>query len=123
MGQNIRTVAADSSHDTTRCHEALLARDAVPIITIRKNGRSWKEDCPAAIARNETMRATRPSGSDGQNARPATPTAEIHIRIVLMIRFNALVTAKFVRVGWSQLGKGQSYLKHSFCNSAGPTAE
>ena len=29
------------------------------IIPIRKNGRPWKEDCPAARARNETLRATR----------------------------------------------------------------
>ena len=32
------------------------------IIPIRKNGRPWKEDCPAAIARNETLRATRDYG-------------------------------------------------------------
>ena len=36
-----------------------LAMDtATAIIPIRKNGRPWKEDCPAAIVRNETLRAT-----------------------------------------------------------------
>ena len=45
--------------DTRRCHTTLIARDAVPIIPIRKNGRPWKEDCPVAKVRNETLRATR----------------------------------------------------------------
>ena len=38
---------------------AILDRHATPIIPVRKNGRPWQEDCPAAIARNETLRATR----------------------------------------------------------------
>ncbi|GGO61518.1 hypothetical protein SAMN05444398_11611 [Roseovarius pacificus] len=33
--------------------------DGTPIILIRTNGRFWKENCPAARARNETLRATR----------------------------------------------------------------
>ena len=37
-------------------------RHATAIIPIRKNGRPWKEDCPAAIACNETLRATRHYG-------------------------------------------------------------
>ena len=59
VDENISTVTADGAYDTRRCHAAILARGAVPIIPIRKNGLSWKEDCPAAIARNETLRATR----------------------------------------------------------------
>jgi hypothetical protein len=39
-----------------------IARRATPIIPICKNGRLWKEDCPAATARNETLRATRNYG-------------------------------------------------------------
>ncbi len=39
-----------------------IERDAVPVIRIRRNGRAWKEDCPAARARNETLRATRHDG-------------------------------------------------------------
>jgi hypothetical protein len=39
-----------------------IDRQATPIIPIRKNGRPWKEDCQAAIARNETLRATRHYG-------------------------------------------------------------
>ena len=121
VDENISTVTADGAYDTRRCHTAILARGAVPIIPIRKNGLSWKEDCPAAIARNETLRATRRYGRafwkrwTGYHAgsrieakmrclksfgeRIATrQTAEIHIRITLMNRFNALGTAEIVRV-------------------------
>jgi hypothetical protein len=59
VGENISAVTADGAYDTRPCHTAILVRDAVPIIPIRKNGRSWREDCPAAIARNETLRSTR----------------------------------------------------------------
>ena len=41
---------------------AITERQATPIIPIRKNGRAWKEDCPAAKARNETLRATKHYG-------------------------------------------------------------
>ena len=40
----------------------VIDRQATPIIPIRKNGRPWKEDCPAAIARNQALRATRHYG-------------------------------------------------------------
>ena len=85
----------------------------------------WKEDCPAARARNETLRATRHYGRafwkrwTGYHARsraeakmrglksfgeriaardPDRQTAEIHIRVALINRFNALGTAEIVRV-------------------------
>lgn len=61
-GEDIGTVTADGAFDTRRCHSAIIDRQAIPIIPIRKNGRPWKEDCPAAIARNETLRATRHYG-------------------------------------------------------------
>ncbi|MDN5567368.1 MAG: IS5 family transposase [Paracoccus sp. (in: a-proteobacteria)] len=121
----IGTVTADGACDTRRCHKAIIERDAVPIIPIRKNGRLWKEDCPAAHARNDTLRATRYYGRafwkrwTGYHVRsriearmrclksfgeriaardPERQTAEIHIRIALMNRFNALDTAEIVRV-------------------------
>ena len=37
-------------------------RGATAIIPIRRNGRPWKEDCPAARARNEILRASRHFG-------------------------------------------------------------
>jgi hypothetical protein len=61
-GEEIGIVTADGANDTRRCHTAITDRQATAIIPIRKNGRPWKEDCPAAIARNETLRATRHCG-------------------------------------------------------------
>lgn len=40
----------------------IINRQATAIIPISKNGRPWKEDCPAAIARSETLRTTRHYG-------------------------------------------------------------
>ena len=111
--------------DTRRCHTPTIARPATAIIPIRRNGRPWKGDCPAARARNETLRATRHYGRafwkrwTGYHARsriearmrclkafgeritardPDLQTAEIHIRVALMNRFNTLGTAEIVRV-------------------------
>lgn len=125
-GEEIGTVTADGAYDTHHCHTAIIDRRATAIIPIRKNGRLWKEDCPAAVARNETLRATRHYGRafwkrwTGYHARsrieakmrclkafgeriaardPDRQTAEIQIRIALMIRFSALGTAEIVHVG------------------------
>ena len=124
--EEIATVTADGAYDTRRCQSAIIARGATPIIPIRKNGRPWKEDCTAARARNETLRATRHYGRafwkrwTGYHARsraeakmrclkafgeriaardPDRQIAEIHIRVALMNHFNALGTAEIVRVG------------------------
>lgn len=69
-GEEIGTVTADGAYDTRRCHTAIIDRQATAIIPIRKNGRAWKKDCPAAVARNNTLGVTRHygrggSGSDG----------------------------------------------------------
>ena len=91
-----------------------IDRQATAIIPIRRNGRPWKEDCPAARARNETLRATRYYGRafrtrwTGYRARsrigarmrclkafgervaardPDRQTAETRIRVALMNRF------------------------------------
>ncbi|PTW36427.1 transposase, partial [Rhodovulum kholense] len=124
-GEDIGPVTADGACDTRRCHSAVIARGGTAIIPIRRNGRAWKEDCPAAKARNETLRATRYYGRafwkrwTGYHARsrgeakmrclkafgeriaardPDRQTAEIHIRVALINRFNALGTAEVVRV-------------------------
>ena len=123
--EQIDTVTAAVADDTRRCHTTLIARDAVPIIPIRKNGRPWKEDCPAAKLRNETLRATRHYGRTfwkrwtryharsrieakmrclkafGERIMARDPdrqTAEVQIRIALMNRFNALGAAEIVRM-------------------------
>jgi hypothetical protein len=124
-GEEIGTVTADGAYDTRRCHTAIIDRQATAIIPIRKNGRLWKQDCPAAIARNETLRATRHYGRafwkrwTGYHVRsrieakmwclkafgeriaardPDRQTAEIQIRIALMNRFSAIGTAEIVRM-------------------------
>jgi hypothetical protein len=124
-GEEIGTVTADGAYDTRRCHNAIIDRQAIAIIPIRKNGRPWKEDCPAATARNETLRATPHYGRafwrrwTGYHVRsrieakmrclkafgeriaardPDRQTTEIQIRIALMNRFSALGTAEIVRV-------------------------
>ncbi len=58
----IGTVTGDGAYDTRRCHTAIFERGGTAVIPIRKNGRLWKEDCPAAIARNEILRATQRFG-------------------------------------------------------------
>ncbi len=122
--EGIGTVTADGAYDTRRCHSAVIARGGTEIIPIRRNGRAWKEDCPAARARNETLRATRCCGrafwkrwtryharsrveakmrclvAFGERIAARDPnrrSAEIHIRVALVDRFNALGTAEVVR--------------------------
>ena len=122
----IDTRRCHSAIDTRRCHSAIVERGGTAVIPIRRNGRAWKEDCPAARARNETLRATKRFGRafwkhwTGYHARsraeakmrcdprpsetaswPRTPdrqTAEIHVRVALMNRFSALGRAEIVRV-------------------------
>ncbi|MFA5537728.1 MAG: IS5 family transposase [Gemmobacter sp.] len=123
--EQIGTVTGDGAFDTRRCHTAILDRGGTAIIPIRRNGRLWREDCPAARARNEILRATQRLGRpvwkrwSGYHARsrieakmrclkafgeriasrdPDRQTAEIHIRAALMNRFNALGTAEIKRV-------------------------
>jgi hypothetical protein len=55
----IGTVTADGAYDTQRCHGAIIDRGADAVIPIRRNGRAWKEGCPAAAARTEILWATR----------------------------------------------------------------
>ena len=57
--QPIGPVIGDGAFDTRRCHAAILDRGGSAIMPIRKNGRYWKEDCPAARTRNDILRATR----------------------------------------------------------------
>ena len=125
--EEISSVTADGAYDTRRCNSAIIERGAAPILPIRKNGRLWKEDCTAAQVRNETLRTTRHYGRafwkrwTGYHARNRVEakmrclkafgerisardsdrqTAEIHIRIALINRFNALGATEFVRVAY-----------------------
>lgn len=116
-GEDIETVAAGGAYDTCRCHAAILDHGAEPIIPIRRNGRAWKPDRPAAISRSKILQATRCLGRSiwkkwvGYHARsrveaqmnrlklfgerilsrdPDRQTAEIQIRIAIMNRCSAL---------------------------------
>lgn len=121
----VGTVTGDGAFDTRRCHTAIVDRGGTAIIPIRKNGRLWKEDCPAARACNDILRATKRFGRanrkvwSGYHVRsrieakmrclksfgeriasrdPDRQAAEVHIRVALMNRFNALGTAEIRRV-------------------------
>lgn len=125
MTKEIATVTADGTYDTRRYHAAILERGAAPIVPIRRNGRAWKPDYPAAISRNEILRATRHlckalwrrwsgyhvrSRVEAQMNRlksfgerimsrdPDRQTAEIHIRIAIMNRASALGRAEIEAV-------------------------
>ena len=125
LDEQIGTVTGDGAFDTRRCHSAILGRGGTAIIPIRKNGRRWRENCPAAKARNEILKATQRLGRaawkrwSGYHARsrieakmrclksfgeriasrdPDRQTAEVQIRVALMNRFNALGTAEIERV-------------------------
>lgn len=119
--EQIGTVTGDGAFDIRRCHAAILERGGTAVIPIRRTGRRWKEDCPAARARNDILRATQRFGRtiwkqwSGYHVRsriearrpcleafkeriasrdPDCQAAEIHIRVALMNRFNALGTAE-----------------------------
>lgn len=47
--EEIATVPADGAYDTRQCHGAIIDRGALAVKPIRRNGRTWKEDCPAAL--------------------------------------------------------------------------
>jgi len=122
--EQIGTLTGDGAFDTRRCHTAILHRGGTAAIPIRRNGSLWREDCPAARARNDILQATRRFGranwkhwsgyhvqsriearmrclkSFGERIAsrdPARQTAEVHIRIALMNRFNAFGTAEIER--------------------------
>lgn len=123
--EQIGTVTGDGAFDTRRCHMAILHRGGSAVIPIRRNGRLWKENCSAARARNDFLPATRRFGRanwkhwSGYHVRsrieakmrclksfdkriasrdPDRQTAEVHIRVALMDRFDALGTAETKRV-------------------------
>ncbi len=64
------------------------------------------------------MRCFKAFGKRIMARDPDRQTAEIHIHIALMNRFNAPGTAEIVRAQSRQWGKGKACLKHGFCNNA-----
>ncbi|BAQ70452.1 transposase IS4 family protein [Rhodovulum sulfidophilum] len=43
------TVTGKGAYDTRRCRTALIERGADAVMPIRRNGRLWKQDRPAAL--------------------------------------------------------------------------
>jgi len=124
--EEIGSVTADGAYDTRQCHGAIVDRGAEARIPIRRNGRAWKKDCPAARVRNDILHQTRHLGranwkrSVGYHVRsrvearmnclkafgeriasrdPDRQTAEIQIRIAIMNSYNALGRAEITAVG------------------------
>ena len=95
--EQVGTVTGDGAFDTGRRHTAILDRGGTAIIPIRRNGRLWKEDCPPpAPATTSFARANASVGPPGSSGPAITP--EVHIRVAIMDRFNALGTAEIKRV-------------------------
>lgn len=123
--EDIGTATADGAYDTRCCHSAVIARGGFAIIPIRSNGRAWRRGRPGCqgaqrkLARNASFRPGILVAVVGHHARsrveakmpclkafneriaardPDRQTAQIHIRIALVNRFNAFGTAEVVRV-------------------------
>ncbi len=64
------------------------------------------------------MRCLKAFGERIAARAPDRQTAEPHIRIELINRFNALGTAEITRVAYVRRGKWSSGLKREFCNDA-----
>ncbi len=111
-GEEIGAVTAAGAHDTRRCHTAIIDRQTIAIIPIRKNGRPWKEDCPAATARNETHRATRHYGRAFWKrwTRDTTPGAGSRRRC----------PRRFARTCGAQPARPQGLWRTHFRKRAGP---
>jgi hypothetical protein len=57
--QEIGSVTADGEYDTRRCHSAIADRSAAAAIPPRRNAQPWKPTTAGAVARNDTLRASR----------------------------------------------------------------
>ena len=115
--QTIGSVTADGAYDTRRCHDVIAARNAHAVIPPRKNAKPWKPTSAGAIARNETVNASRYLGRaiwrwwSGYNRRSRVETkmncvkllgqslmardfdrqvAEIQIRVAVLNKYTAL---------------------------------
>ena len=57
--QEIASVTADGAYDTRKCHDAIAERGAHSVIPPRKNAKPWKTVTAGAVARDETLRASK----------------------------------------------------------------
>jgi hypothetical protein len=57
--EEIESVTADGAHDTRKRYDANADRGAHAVIPPRKNAKPWKTITAGAVARNETLRASK----------------------------------------------------------------
>ena len=50
---------ADGAYNMRNCHDAIADRGARAVIPPRRNARPWKPTTAGAVARNETLRASK----------------------------------------------------------------
>lgn len=124
--QEIGCVTADGAYDTRKCYDAIIARNAHPVIPPRKNAKPWKPDTPGARERNEAIRSSKYLGRalwrhlTGYHRRSRVETkmncmkllgqrlrsrdfdrqvAEVQIRAAILNGFTALGIPRTVTVG------------------------
>ena len=57
--QELGSVMADGANDTCKYHDAIVARDARAVISLRRSGKLWKSETSKLRARNYAVRASR----------------------------------------------------------------
>ena len=116
--QEIASVTADGAYDTRKCHDAIAERGAHSVIPPRKNAKPWKTVTAGAVARDETLRASKYLGRalwrrwSGYHRRSRVKTKMHCVKLLgqrLMARdFDRQVAERQVRVavlnGFTALG-------------------
>ena len=52
-------IASVTAFDNRKCHDAITAQGAAPIIPSRENAKPWKPDTAGAVARNDPLCASK----------------------------------------------------------------
>ena len=116
--QEIASVTADGAYDTRKCHDAIAEPGAHSVIPPRKNAKPWKTVTVGAVARDETLRASKYLGRalwrrwSGYHPRSRVKTKMHCVKLLgqrLMARdFDRQVAERQVRVavlnGFTALG-------------------
>ena len=116
--QEIASVTADGAYDTRKCHDAIAEPGAHSVIPPRKNAKPWKTVTVGAVARDETLRASKYLGRalwrrwSGYHRRSRVKTKMHCVKLLgqrLMARdFDRQVAERQVRVavlnGFTALG-------------------
>jgi len=106
--EQIGSVTADGAYDTRKCHDAIADRGAHAVIPPRGNAKPWEPTTAGAIARNETLRASKNLGRaiwrnwSGHHRRSRVETKMHYMKLLgqrLMVRdFDRQVAEVQVRI-------------------------